>query len=132
MKITLILACFAVVVRSGPLPACLWDEVIESWTSNLEGPESSDPVVASAVDSKSVSPLGDDSPDQILYDQIVQQSLGQLNGSSTSDPNHGAAGLGIVPRCDLCLMMLCAPVQSPRLPSLAASPPVVQFHPLLI
>jgi hypothetical protein len=136
MKLFILLACLAVVARSGPLPACLWDEAIEGSLSE-SGETAAKSAVCSSFDGlRSLMPVGDDTPDQIVHDILLHQSLGTLHQTPISlhvDPSAwGGCIAAIFPAPDaLGLGFFAGPVLIPPEPGHPPSPPGVLNRPLL-
>ncbi|HWE95527.1 MAG TPA: hypothetical protein VG269_16295 [Tepidisphaeraceae bacterium] len=133
MKVVLILACFAVVVRSGPLPASLWDEVIEGWCSAFEGSESAGQAeFAAAGRPELATPADDDTPEDLAFDQLIQQSTGDLRETTPSLRDDLSAAAACTPCVDFSGNIVASPpiVSPPR----AFSPPLpaIRYSPLLI
>ena len=134
MKLILILACIAVLARSGPLPACLLDEAFESFFSVSPAPD--DAALTDAIGPKVALPDGDDTPEQVAQDRILQQSMGHLQQPSVA-PHDDAAHSGIA-FVDCAAACNASPADAfalgfftpPSLPPPKFSPS--QYYPLLI
>jgi len=137
MKLILLLACAALVVRSGPLPACLWDEAIESLLSTPEAAESSESGSPSVSALAFLLPQGDDdTSDEVSRDMILQQSMGNLQQASASLHDSASAGgmvLAALPRSwDSCRVLSTFAVSVYPPPGVAPPPPIARYNPLLI
>lgn len=133
MKLILFLACIAVVVRSGPLPASLWDEVIEGWCSAFEGPESAgQKELAVASGPEFMAPADDDTPGDLAFDQLIQQSTGDLRETPTSIHDDLSVAVACSPCFDHSWNVDTSPLRFP--PPSACSPPLpaTRCSPLLI
>ena len=137
MKLIYLLACIAVAVRSGPLPACLWDEVIESWDSTTESPVSDQVALATANRTQFVRLTGNDTPEDVARDRDLQQSMGHLQKSHTSlqDQASEAKALPFVhclPMSEILWTVPTAFVSFRLALEPINTPPRNQYHPLLI
>lgn len=133
VKVLIFLAAIAVLVRASPVPACQWDEVIAGCfaapTEDLAAGEHS-------TGPRYTSPSGNDSPEDVVRDQIAHQSLGQVQPAPTSVTSHDAAAteslivqlpvpLHVCSLSDLTIRLVASAV----FPSSALQ---VRSHPLLI
>jgi hypothetical protein len=88
MKLLLLLACAALLVRSGPVPACLWDEIFLSWLSTT-----SEVTANSASCGNFDLPHGNDTAEELALDQVHHQSACNFCKVPTSLYPHSASDL---------------------------------------
>ena len=138
-KLILLFACMAISVRSGPVPACQLDEVIDSWftSSGDTTPDSDEARPSQTQESESTWPNDEDTPDQVALDQILHQTFGQIHDAPTTPHVNLAAATGdtlalLVRHSDLGRVLSAESLSSLSITRGSPPPHSARYLPLLI
>lgn len=138
-KLILLFACLAISIRSGPVPACQLDEVIDSWIT-LSGAATSDLDEAKplqAHESESTWPNDEDTPEQVALDQIFHQTFGQIQDAPATPHVNLAVATGdtlalLVLHSDLGRVLSAESLSSLSITRASPPPHSARYLPLLI
>lgn len=131
-RLLILLTCIGALAHSGPVPACQLDDLVRGCISDSDDAPNLAPLAGFQI----TSPIGDDTPDDIVHDALVHHSLGNVQQAPVSLHNDHAAHCP-APWADLRPLAFCSIACDqhrllPVHPLYPPSPPSLQDLPLLI